>query len=97
MTQACSGDGVKPTAPGEDRLSWVTESPTASQVITQHMFANGGNPQGYDKIAWRAVERMDVRHFKEARMSYGKHLSYVKQTLNKIVNIELLPKTERDW
>lgn len=41
----CLGDRDKPTAPFEDRLSWVTESPTAFQVVPpQHMLANGDNP-----------------------------------------------------
>ena len=55
MRQPCSGDLAKPTAPREDRLSCVTESPTASQVVTQHVSTNGGNPQGYDKTGWHAV------------------------------------------
>ena len=46
------------------------------------MPANGGNPQGYDKIAWRAVEMADLMHVQEAVIPYEMHLSYVKQPLN---------------
>ena len=66
----------------KDFLTWVTESPTAFQVVTQHMPANGGNPQGYDKIAWRAVEMADLMHVQEAVIPYEIHLSCVKQPLN---------------
>lgn len=41
----CFMDRDKPTAPFEDRLSWVTESPTAFQVVPpQHMLVKGDNP-----------------------------------------------------
>jgi hypothetical protein len=63
MRQLFSGDWVKPTAPFENRQSWVTKSPTEFPVFIQYMPANGENPQGYDEIGWYPIEMMDFRHF----------------------------------
>lgn len=78
------GDRDKPTAPFEDRLSWVTESPTAFQAVPpQHMLAMETiHPHGYDNTGWGAVHMMDLRHFKDEMTPYWMPLSYVKQTLN---------------
>lgn len=45
------------------------------------MPANGVE-QGYGERGWRAVEMIDLRWFKEAVVSYGRHKPYVKQILN---------------
>jgi hypothetical protein len=42
MRQPFSGHRVNPTAPFEDRQSWVTKLLTAFPIVIQHMPANGG-------------------------------------------------------
>jgi hypothetical protein len=37
---------------------------------------------GYDEIGCLPIDRTDLRHFKEAMISYGMHSPYVRQILN---------------
>lgn len=50
-------------------------------LVVQYMSANGME-QGYNKIRWHPIEMKDLTHFKEAMISYGNHLPYVKQIPN---------------
>ena len=59
--------------------------------------------QGYDEIRWCPIELIDLKHLKEAMISYGMCLSYVKQILNDLVT-QYFPRPEgignsynRDW
>ena len=40
------------------------------------------HPQGYAEIYWNPVEMLDYLRFKDAVISYGMHLPFVKQMLN---------------
>jgi hypothetical protein len=59
----------------------VTKSLSSFPVIMQHMPANRVK-QSYVKIGWHPVELINLRHFKEAMVSYGMPSSYMKQILN---------------
>ena len=53
--------------------------------------------QGYDKIGLHPIEIIDIRHFKEAMISYEMHSSYVKQIQNNwATQNRIFPKTGRD-
>lgn len=51
----------------------VTRSlPSAFSVVIQHMLANEVE-QGYDRMGWLPIEKIDLMHFKEVMISYGMH------------------------
>ena len=51
----------------EEGWPLVTRSPpSASPVVLQHIPA-----KGYDKLGWYSIKMIELRHFKEAVISYG--------------------------
>ena len=76
---------LEPTAPPklEEGQPGVMRSPSAFPVVIQQMSADSVE-QGYDEIRWYPIEFIDLRHFKEAMISYEMHLPYVKQILSNL-------------
>lgn len=67
-------------------------------TFVQHMSDNGVE-EDCDEIGWHPKEMIDLRHFKEAMISYRMHSPCVKQIdINDwLLKTELFPKTGKDW
>ena len=46
-------------------------------------------------MKWNPIEMLDLKRFKEAAISYGKHPSYVKQMLNSWATQNII--IPQDW
>ena len=65
----------------EKRHPGVSRSPSAFTVVIHHMPANSVE-QSYDEVGSHPIKMINIRHFKEAIISYEMHSPYVKQILN---------------
>ena len=45
-------------------------------------FNSSRTAYAWNKIGWHSIEMIDLRYFKEAMISYGMYIPYVKQILN---------------
>ena len=59
----------------------VRQSSLAYLAAIWQIAADDRYLQGYEELGWHAVEMLDIE-FKEAIISYGMYLPYVKQILN---------------
>ena len=72
----------------------VFKQPTLTYPVTLQKLPNG---RGSFTDNWTPVPMLDLRRFKEARVSYGIPSPYMKQMLNSWFVIELSLKTEENW